>query len=427
LSNVIPAENADRGSSEASASLLKRAFIIAWGCCTVFYFLEYAVRSAPAVMIPELARLFGVSTLGVSSIVGTYYYTYATTSLVAGVLLDHFGAKYVIAGGALVLGLGCLLFSLPHPLLGDVGRLLQGAGSAFAFTGAVYLASHGFPAQRLATAVGFTQCFGMLGGSAGQLVAGPLIKEFLKASVFWSFLGLLVMVVAVALMSVTPTEQRARVAAAGPATWLEPYKVVFSNPQSYLCGAVAGLLFAPTTILDMVWGVRFLEEDAAFPYARAVFTAAMVPMGWVIGCPLLGWLADYCHRRKWALVAGAVVMLACVLQLTYWPGVLPTWSTLLVFGVGSGAAMIPYTMIKEVNPDRVKGSAIGAMNFLTFSVTALIGPVFAANFGKTLSATGNHALHLRQSNQFWIFTLVLALFLVLLLRETGSVISKRSQ
>jgi MFS family permease len=142
---------------------------------------------------------------------------------------------------------------------------------------------------------------------------------------------------------------------------------------------------------------------------------------------LLGWLADYCHRRKWALVAGAVVMLACVLQLTYWPGVLPTWSTLLVFGVGSGAAMIPYTMIKEVNPDRVKGSAIGAMNFLTFSVTALIGPVFAANFGKTLSATGNHALHLRQSNQFWIFTLVLALFLVLLLRETGSVISKRSQ
>jgi hypothetical protein len=73
-----------------------------------------------------------------------------------------------------------------------------------------------------------------------------------------------------------------------------------------------------------------------------------------------------------------------------------------------------------VNPDRVKGSAIGAMNFLTFSVTALIGPLFAANFGKTLGATGNHALHLRQSNQFWIFTLVLALVLVLLLRETGS-------
>jgi len=377
------------GSTGGRATVLKRAFIIAWGCCTVFYFLEYAVRSAPAVMVPELATLFGVSVLGVSSIVGTYYYTYATTSLIAGVLLDHFGAKYVIAGGAFVLGLGCLLFSLPYPLLGDAGRLLQGAGSAFAFTGAVYLASHGFPAQRLATAVGFTQCFGMLGGSAGQLVAGPLIKEFLKAPVFWSLLGLLVIVVAVVLLSITPKEPREPVTAAGPSSWLEPYKVVFSNPQSYLCGAVAGLLFAPTTVLDMVWGVRFLQEDAAFAYSRAVFTAAMVPMGWVIGCPLLGWLADYCHRRKWALIAGAVVML-------------------------------PYTIIKEVNPDRVKGSAIGAMNFLTFSVTALIGPIFAANFGKTLGATNNHALHLRQSNQFWIFALVLALVLVLLLRETGS-------
>jgi len=86
------------GSTGGRATVLKRAFIIAWGCCTVFYFLEYAVRSAPAVMVPELATLFGVSVLGVSSIVGTYYYTYATTSLIAGVLLDHFGAKYVIAG-----------------------------------------------------------------------------------------------------------------------------------------------------------------------------------------------------------------------------------------------------------------------------------------------------------------------------------------
>jgi MFS family permease len=56
----------------------------------------------------------------------------------------------------------------------DVGRLFQGAGSAFAFTGAVYLAAHGLPARYLATAIGLTQCFGMLGGSAGQFAVAPL-------------------------------------------------------------------------------------------------------------------------------------------------------------------------------------------------------------------------------------------------------------
>jgi hypothetical protein len=34
-----------------------------------------------------------------------------------------------------------------------------------------------------------------------------------------------------------------------------------------------------------------------------------------------------------------------------------------LLGFGSGAAMIPYSIIKEVNPDHAKGSATGAMNF----------------------------------------------------------------
>ena len=36
--------------------------------------------------------------------------------------------------------------------------------------------------------------------------------------------------------------------------------LVFRNPQSILCGMIAGLLFIPTTIFDMTWGVRYLQE-----------------------------------------------------------------------------------------------------------------------------------------------------------------------
>ena len=157
-----------------------RAFIVAWVFSLAFYFLEYAVRSSPAVMIPQLARSFGVSTLGVSDILGTYYYTYSTASLVAGLLLDRLGAKYVVSIGMAILGVGCLLFMVPQEGAGYLGRLLQGAGSAFAFTGAVYLASHGLPARRLATAIGVTQCVGMLGGTAGQLVVGRWIADALE-------------------------------------------------------------------------------------------------------------------------------------------------------------------------------------------------------------------------------------------------------
>jgi MFS family permease len=397
-----------------------RAFIVAWVFSLAFYFLEYAVRSSPAVMIPQLAKAFGVSTLGVSDILGTYYYTYSTASLVAGVLLDRLGAKYVVSIGMAILGIGCLLFIDPQVGAGYLGRLLQGAGSAFAFTGAVYLASHGLPARRLATAIGVTQCVGMLGGTAGQLVVGRWIAGGLSLPQYWGRAGVVVLLVAIGLWWITPKESPSSAGGKASGGILATYKIVFSNPQSYLCGLAAGLLFVPTTVGDMVWGVRFFETDKSFAFADAVFAISMVPLGWVFGCPLLGWLADRFGRRKPVYLGGAAVMLIGFVQLLYAPTLLPSWLTLFILGVASGAAMIPYTIIKEVNPDEVKGSATGAINFLTFAVTAAIGPIFAGQFGKTLGSPSIDAgLHFRHAGLFWIGILIAALVVGSLLRETG--------
>jgi MFS family permease len=423
--------NATTNLPRAGTDTAARAFIVAWIFSLAFYFLEYAVRSSPAVMIPELAKSFGVSSLGVSDILGTYYYTYSTASLLAGVLLDRLGAKYVVSIGMAILGIGCLLFVIPQEGVGYLGRLLQGGGSAFAFTGAVYLASHGLPARRLATAIGVTQCVGMLGGTAGQLVVGRWIAGGLSIPEYWGRAGVVVLLVAVGLLWITPKETR--VAPQGKASGkagggiLSTYKIVFSNPQSYLCGLAAGLLFVPTTVGDMVWGVRFFQTDKLFSFSDAVFAISMVPLGWVFGCPLLGWLADRLGRRKPVYLGGAVVMLIAFVQLIYAPTLLPSWLTLFILGVASGAAMIPYTIIKEVNPDEVKGSATGAINFLTFAVTAGIGPIFAGGFGKTLGAQSIDAeSHFRHAGLFWIGILIAALVVGSLLRETGRAHQKQA-
>src|ERR1700734_3533606 len=180
-------------------------FIAAWAFCVVFYFLQYALRSAPGVMVPELTTAFGLTTLGVSWLVGLYYYTYSTFAIVAGASLDRYGPKYAIPAGILLTAIGAMMFGLGSVGGAEFGRLLQGAGSAFAFTGAVYLASHGFSAAWLATAVGFTQCFGMLGGSAGQFAVGPMIHGLISWQEFWIFSGIVLLVVAGMLMIATPS------------------------------------------------------------------------------------------------------------------------------------------------------------------------------------------------------------------------------
>jgi MFS family permease len=405
--------------ADATSGWRVRAYQIAWALGLCFYFLEYASRSAPAVMIQPLSLAFGTSAIGVSAILGTYYYTYSTTSLIAGAALDRLGAKKVVPVGIFILALGCLLFSFSTTSAGYTGRLLQGAGSAFAFTGAVYLAAHGFSARWLATAIGVTQCIGMLGGSAGQFVVGPWLEHGVAWQSIWHGLAIACVVVGVLLFLIAPSESRQQASGSGWASLLRPYAIVFRNPQSYLCGAVAGLLFVPTTIGDMTWGVAFFQRDRMFSYHDAVVTGSLVPMGWVIGCPLLGWLADKMGRRKPALIGGAVVMLLAAALITFSTGHQAAEIGCLIFGIASGAAMIPYTIIKEVNPDEVKGSATGGINFLTFGVTALIGPIFADLLGKGFASTQNHVAHFRQSGLFWIGGIALAIVLSSFLRETG--------
>jgi MFS family permease len=397
-----------------------RAFVVAWTFTVIFYFLEYAVRSSPSVMIPELEASFHTTALGISAILGGYYYTYSSMSLIAGAALDHLGAKRTIPVGVLVLGIGCLVFSAPTVLAGNVGRLLQGAGSAFAFTGAVYLAAHGFPARYLATAIGATQCVGMLGGSAGQFVVGPMIEHGVGVHTLWVGLGTVILVNAALLYFATPKEQFGPHAQEGGfSSLLKPYKVVFSNPQSYLCGAVAGLLFAPTTIGDMIWGVAAFQKDLQLSYHNAVVTASMVPLGWVFGSPLVGWLSDRIGRRKPAIIGSAGIMILAVAQIVFKPFPIPVKIGMFIFGVASGAAMIPYSIIKEANPDNVKGSATGGINFLVFAITAFVGPIFASHLGRGFGTAADLNLHFQKGGLFWIACCTAAIIVSFFLRETG--------
>src|SRR3954463_12505520 len=106
--------------------------VVVWVLTAVFYFYQYAMRSAPAVMMPQLSDAFGLSALGVASMVGLFYYGYSPFSLVAGVAIDQLGPRKVIPVGAAMVGIGALLFGCGNSQVASIGRLIQGAGGVFA-------------------------------------------------------------------------------------------------------------------------------------------------------------------------------------------------------------------------------------------------------------------------------------------------------
>jgi len=96
--------------------------------------------------------------------------------------------------------------------------------------------------------------------------------------------------------------------------------------------------------------VRYLQEAHGLEYGDAVMRSSTVPLGWIIvvrcsGTPLTGLVAgkagDRCRRdRSRCLPVDPV----------FPPALLPPYILGLVAGVASGAAMLPYTIVKEVNP-----------------------------------------------------------------------------
>jgi MFS family permease len=394
---------------------------VAWLITAMYYFYQYTLRSAPAVMMPQLSEAFGLSAAGVASLVGLLYYGYSPFSLVAGVAMDQLGPRKVVPLGAALVGIGALLFATGNSQVASVGRFVQGAGGVFALVGAAYIATTNFPASKAATLIGATQMFGMAGGSAGQVLVGPVIASGVHWSTFWIAMGIAGLVISGLLALLLPASERRPDRAGWAGKAIASMKTVFSNPQSILCGMIAGLLFIPTTIFDMVWGVRYLQEAHGLEYGDAVMRSSMVPLGWIIGCPLLGFVSDRMGRRKPVIAAGAVVLLSCLGWILYGPTtLLPPYVLGLVAGIASGAAMLPYTVIKEANPPAMSGTATGVVNFLNFTFSALLGPVFAWLLSAVAGGAASRTLeHYQMTFQPMLYGVALAIGLTLLLKETG--------
>jgi MFS family permease len=398
----------------------KGVALVAWVLAAVYYFYQYALRSAPSVMMPQLSEAFGIGAAVLTSVLGLFYYGYAAFSVVAGATIDRIGARMVIPAGALMTALGAILFGTGNLAAASCGRFLQGSGGVFALVGAVYIASKHFPSSHVATLIGATQMFGMAGGAAGQFAVGPLIAEGVSWKTFWVVMGLAGLVMATMLALVLPKED----VQTSEGDWLKgsltALSFVFRNPQSILCGLIAALIFIPTTIFDMVWGVRFMQEAHGFPYEEAVIRSATVPLGWIIGCPLLGLLSDRLGRRKPVIIAGACVLLLALAWILYGPaGVFPSYVLGLIAGGSSGAAMLLYTVIKEANPPQYGGTATGVINLLNFAFSALVGPVFGWVMQNISVAEAPDLKHYQTTFSPILWGVAAAAGLTFWLKETG--------
>jgi len=159
-----------------------------------------------------------------------------------------------------------LCFSPPPPRHPSVGRLTQGAGGDSPRWRCLYRRED-FPASRAATLIGATPDVGMavLCGSirgGARHCLGCVVEEPLDLHGLLRYRAQSRVVHSTAASPGSPAQPQLESEAVSVVT-------VFRNPQTILCGNNCGPLFVPTTVFDMIWGVRYLQEAHGLEYGDA--------------------------------------------------------------------------------------------------------------------------------------------------------------
>lgn len=401
-----------------------------WGIPAALFLIAFAHRVAPGVIAKELMQEFRASSTLVGLLSAAYFYAYAGLMVPAGVLIDAFGVRRVVAAGGAVMGLGTLLMAAAPaqtPLF--AGRFLVGLGASVTFVGALKVAATWFPPAQFGTLSAVTATVGVLGSLAATAPYAALVALTGWRGAFW-LVGLATLAGA-ALCAAVVRDRPEGAEAAGPAPSFRAVllgtREVFANPHTWPPFLAFFCLYAASSNL-MLWVVPYLRDAYGLSTTEAALYATATALALLAAGPLTGFLSDRIVRRRklpYIVLAAASFALWVVFVATL--GGLPlsgVYALFFAMGLVGGAFVLTWPIGREVNPPHLAGIAVAVVNLGGFLGAALTqGPIGAVLDARWAGAVVTGARAYPPEAYRAAFTVcaafvLAAVLLALLLRET---------
>ena len=404
----------------------------------VIYFLACLHRISPTVIARDLVHEFGADATALGLMASAYFYLYAAIQPPVGLLSDTIGPRRVVTIFTLISCLGCLVFGLAtNMLMAGVGRALIGIGVGGIFVPGLKIFSNWYKPKEFA---GVTGLFLSL-GSAGNLSASlPLTYLVLLLGWRLSFIGiggvsLILGVLAWIILRDRPEDKGWPPVAATPplsSTQATPIPegmslsqrlgIIFKSWGFWLITLSYFFFGGPGLTFQGLWVVPYLMDVYDYTRLQAGGLLMILPLGSIIGAPLIGFLAGRLRMgQKGVLVLSLFLSLACWSVLFLSGGkphqvfIIPLFFIMGLFG--GGALSLYMTMVKEIFPPRLTGTAVGLMNPAAFLATALFQP-FTGHLMDAVGRIGS-AYPLKAYQQvFTVFylSMIISFGLILLLK-----------
>lgn len=401
---------------------------------SVVYFIACLHRISPTVIAQDLVSDFGVDATALGFMSSAYFYLYAAVQPPVGLLSDTWGPKRVTTLFTIIACMGSLLFGLaPNITVATMGRALIGIGVGGVFVPALKVFSNWFRPKEFAGMTGIFLAMGNVGNLAAAL---PLTYMVLFMGWRMSFIviSMVSLLMATACWAVVRNRPQDKgwtaiesLVASNPSSQKPPAQemsalkrmgIVFGRPAFWLVTGSYFFYGGPTLAFQGLWAVPYLIDVHHFSRVQAGGLLMLMPIGFIIGSPILGILADRSPvGRKSILMAAMAINLIC--WAVFLPPDHPPPSTLvgpifLCTGICTGGALsLLMTINKELFPMWLTGTAMGLMNPAAFLSTAVFQP-FSGYLMDTIGRTGESYPIAAYHNVFIAIFIALCLSLIII-------------
>lgn len=348
----------------------------------IFFCYEFLLQSSPGVITNELLHDFSLNAASLSVLAACFFYAYAPTQLVGGVLYDNFGPRILITIACLICAIGTASFAFGdtfHWLA--LGRFLMGLGGAFAFVGMLVLVSRWLPEKYFALSAGLLQSLGCIAAICGQVPLAIAVEHYGWRSCFHVlfYAGIIIAICVWLVIRDWPEGNKPVVdeihhsPTAG--LWLSLTQV-FSKSQTYWVAIYSFMIWAPIVVFAGLWGIPYVSTVYNISITHASTVGMMVWIGIGVGSPLFGIWSTAIKNRKVPLAVSALIgLIAAVITLYV---ALPLWVmyvVLFIFGVGASGQTLIFALVQDNNPSPVVGTAMGFNNLAVVAGGALCQPL----------------------------------------------------
>lgn len=353
------------------------------------YMLAFFHRMAPAAIAGDLQQSFQASGAALGALAAAYFYTYTVMQIPIGVMADTLGVRKIVAIGALVAGLGSLLFGLADTLAAaSMGRVLVGLGVSAMFISLMKLNSVWFHDRHFGTVGGMSILLGNLGS---VLAAAPLVwavtltswrNVFVAVGLFSLLLGALVwfLVHSHPGEAGLPTMRELEGKESHPrhhGHWYDGLLKVMRNratwPGFWPNLGIGGSLFA----FAGLWAIPYLRDVHGMSRAVAANHTTLLLFSFAVGAMLSGMLSDRIGKRMPVILGGIALYVLCWLPFVFaWhlpPGL--SYPLFAMMGLGASGFTLTWSSVKEVNPPALSGMATSVINTGSFLGAAVLQPL----------------------------------------------------